>query len=214
MDVHSVVKEIKQSFRLLMNGVTADSMRKKGMNYQLNWGVSMGDLRQMSYNYPQNLEVATALWNENVRECRLIATMLIPLEELTSDIVDEWIKRIETQELAETFSFNVLQHADFAYNYSLNLLLKDSILLQMCGFHTLSRLFIKNVMPTQSDVNIIIDKANTCLQQSESLGLMKSANACLQRLYALLRDNITDKSWVKVDNQTVEDVIKKLEEMF
>lgn len=33
-----IVKEIKQSFRLLMNGVTAQSMRDKGMDYHINWG--------------------------------------------------------------------------------------------------------------------------------------------------------------------------------
>ena len=36
--VEATVRTIKQSFRLLMNGVTAQSMRDKGVQYKLNWG--------------------------------------------------------------------------------------------------------------------------------------------------------------------------------
>lgn len=46
-----IVKEIKQSFRLLMNGVTAQSMRDKGMDYHINWGASLPHLREMAAEY-------------------------------------------------------------------------------------------------------------------------------------------------------------------
>ena len=42
------LKEIKQSFRLYMNGVTAQSLRDKGVNYHLNWGVSLQHLQEMA----------------------------------------------------------------------------------------------------------------------------------------------------------------------
>ena len=37
-EIQERVKEIKQSFRLLMDGNTAQSMRDKGVEYRLNWG--------------------------------------------------------------------------------------------------------------------------------------------------------------------------------
>ena len=39
------IKEIKQSFRLMMNGVTAQSMRDKGSDYHVNWGAPLPTLR-------------------------------------------------------------------------------------------------------------------------------------------------------------------------
>ena len=36
--IHEKLKEIKQSFRLLMNGVASHSMRQKGVTYKINWG--------------------------------------------------------------------------------------------------------------------------------------------------------------------------------
>ena len=38
MDIQAQVKEIKQSFRQMMDGAVAQSMRKKGVDYKLNWG--------------------------------------------------------------------------------------------------------------------------------------------------------------------------------
>ena len=47
-DVNETVKEIKRSFRLLMNGVASQSMRQKGVEYKINWGVSLPDLQKMA----------------------------------------------------------------------------------------------------------------------------------------------------------------------
>ena len=39
MDIQIQVKEIKQSFRQMMDGAVAQSMRNKGVDYKLNWGL-------------------------------------------------------------------------------------------------------------------------------------------------------------------------------
>ena len=56
------VKEIKQSFRQLMNGVTAKSMREKGMDYHLSWGASIPDLQKMAAEYGKDYSLAIELW--------------------------------------------------------------------------------------------------------------------------------------------------------
>lgn len=43
-DINETVKEIKRSFRLLMNGVASQSMREKGASYFVNWGCSLGKI--------------------------------------------------------------------------------------------------------------------------------------------------------------------------
>ena len=44
--VFETVKEIKQSFRLMMDGAVAQSMRDKGLNYHLNWGATIPRLQE------------------------------------------------------------------------------------------------------------------------------------------------------------------------
>ena len=65
METSEQVKQIKRSFRLFMNGVTAASMRSKGLNYKINWGVQLPDLKRMAAQYGHNAELASALWAEN-----------------------------------------------------------------------------------------------------------------------------------------------------
>ena len=48
MTTDEQVKEIKQSFRQMMDGAIAKSMRDKGMNYHLNWGATLPRLHDMA----------------------------------------------------------------------------------------------------------------------------------------------------------------------
>ena len=44
-DINLLIKEIKQSFRQMMDGTIAQSMRDKGVNYHLNWGATIPRLK-------------------------------------------------------------------------------------------------------------------------------------------------------------------------
>ena len=56
MNTAEALREIKQSFRLYMNGPAAQSMRQKGLNYKLIWGVSLTDLKEIAKEYAPNAE--------------------------------------------------------------------------------------------------------------------------------------------------------------
>lgn len=67
-----IVKEIKRSFRLLMNGVTAQSMRDKGMNYHINWGHPY----PICVKWPLNTSRITYWhWNYGKRMCANVKSL-------------------------------------------------------------------------------------------------------------------------------------------
>ena len=76
--IHEKLKEIKQSFRLLMNGVASHSMREKGLSYKINWGVPIPDLQKMAVEYGKDYDLAIELWKEDIRECQVLATVIMP----------------------------------------------------------------------------------------------------------------------------------------
>ena len=67
MDVNNQVKEIKQSFRQMMDGMVSKSMRDKGVTYKLNWGATIPRLKEMADGLGKNYDLAIALWKENIR---------------------------------------------------------------------------------------------------------------------------------------------------
>ena len=182
--VEDKVKEIKQSFRLMMDGAVSKSMRDKGVDYKLNWGATLPRLKAMADEFGKNYDLAIALWKENVRECKILATMMMPPEQMLPEVTDIWMEQITTQELAEQAAFNLFQYLPFAPEKAYTWMASDKELYQLCGFHILSRLFMDKREPNERGINEFIDQALAALQ-GPSLPVRKSAMAAMQRFAEL-----------------------------
>lgn len=113
-NIQEQVKEIKQSFRLLMDGQTAQSMREKGVEYKLNWGAAIPMLQEKAREIGKDYDLAIELWKADVRECKILATMVMPAEQMLPEIVDIWMEQTISQEIAEQAAFNLYQYLPFA----------------------------------------------------------------------------------------------------
>ena len=116
-EIQEVVKEIKQSFRLMMDGAVAKSMRDKGLSYKLNWGVTLPRLRLKADELKTTVDdydLAIALWKEDVRECKILATMIMPPDKVLPEVIDIWMEQITSQEIAEQAVFNLFQYLPYA----------------------------------------------------------------------------------------------------
>lgn len=168
------IKEIKQSFRLMMDGSIAQSMRDKGVDYHLNWGATLPRLRQKADEIGKNYDLAIALWKENVRECKILATMIMPADEILPEVVDIWMEQTETVEIAEQAAMNLYQYLPYAPEKAYQWIASERELYQLCGFHVLSRLFIIGQEPNERGINEFLDQAHVALQ-SESIIVRKAA---------------------------------------
>ena len=91
METQEKIREIKKQFRLFMNGVVSQSMREKGLDYKLNFGIELPRLKEIAAKFEQNHEVAQALWKENIRECKILAGLLQPIDTFYPEIADIWV---------------------------------------------------------------------------------------------------------------------------
>ena len=173
MDINDIVKEIKQSFRQMMDGAVAQSMRDKGLNYHLNWGATLPRLKAKAEELKANsqepkansqYDLAIALWKENVRECKILATMLMPPEKMLPEVCDIWMEQIPSQEIAEQAAFNLWQYLPYAPDKAYQWIASDKEYYQLCGFHVLSRLFMNGQEPNERGINEYMDQALAALQ--------------------------------------------------
>ena len=184
MDVNSQVKQIKQSFRQMMDGAVAKSMREKGLDYKLNWGATLPRLREMADEIGQNYDLAIALWKEDVRECKILATMIMPANQMLPEVADIWMEQITTQELVEQAAFNLFQYLTYAPEKAYTWMASEKELYQLCGFHILSRLFMDKREPNERGINEFIDQALAALL-GESVPVKKAAMSAVQRFAEL-----------------------------
>lgn len=180
MSLEEKLKTIKRSFRPLMNGIAASSMRQKGTHYHLNWGVSQMDLQRIAADYGKDKELATVLWQEDIRECKILATLIMPPEEMNIEQAREWLSQIPTQEMAEWAAFHLFQHIDGIAPLALHAIISTSVTERICGYHILSRLFLKGKELDEASDKAFRECVETSLTHGE-MGERHAAANCLAR---------------------------------
>jgi len=178
------VKKIKQSFRQMMDGAVAKSMRDKGVGYKLNWGATLPRLQEMAATLGKDYELAIALWKEDVRECKILATLVMPPDSMLAGVCDIWMEQMPTQEIAEQAAFNLWQHLPYAPQKAYEWMASDKELYQLCGFHVMSRIFMRRQEPNERGISEYLDQALAALQGT-SLPVRKAALQSLQRFAEL-----------------------------
>ena len=162
-DTQDRLKQIKGRFRLMMNGVASQSMRDKGLGYKINWGIGLPALKEMAAEYGKDYELAIELWKEDIRECKILATLIMPAAEMSAELVDIWVNQLPNQEMAEMAAFNLFRHLDGAKRYALGWLVSENELKLICGYNVLSRLFASGEEFDEREINEFIDQAQTAV---------------------------------------------------
>lgn len=182
-DIQETLKQIKRSFHTRMNGVASQSMRQKGLDYKVNWGVALPHLREMAAEYQPSYSLAVELWKENIRECKILATMLMPPAEMPEQLVELWMEQTKSQEIAEMAVFNLYQHLDYAPQMAFRWIASDDSIRQLSGYQLLACLFGKGLIPDTRGVNEYIDQVKVTLAGNDtavSHAAMNSVNRFCQ----------------------------------
>ncbi len=133
-------REILALIRLRKNGETSAQMKKMGLEYKLNWGVSLMHLKEIAARYEPNHLLALKLWNKKWREAMILASLLDVPDEVTEEQMDYWTKSLENTELAEMLSANLWVKTKFAYAKSLEWIVGKKYLVHYTGLHLMGRL--------------------------------------------------------------------------
>lgn len=173
-----LLKQIKQSFRLLMNGETARSMREKGLDYHLNWGASLPHLQEMAQEYDKDYDLAIALWKEDIRECKILASMLMPPEKMERELADIWMEQTHSQEIAELTTKYLYQFLDDAPEIAYEWIATEEPLKQLSGYHILSFIFKSGKEPNERGINELIDQVQVVMEEG-NLGVKHAAMNCM-----------------------------------
>lgn len=179
-ETHQKLMKIKRSFRLLMSGPTSQSMTQKGLGYKINWGVPFIELKKMALEYGKDYELAIELWKEDIRECKILATLIMPAEKMLPEITDIWMEQVKSQEMAEMLAFNLLQHVDYAPAIAYDWIATDKTLYEIAGFQLLARLFANGQEANERGINEFLDQAAVALQ-GDNMGIKHAAANCVLR---------------------------------
>ena len=97
MNLKEVEINIKKELRASMNGILSARMREAGMPFKLIFGVELPRLQNIACEFPIDTELANHLWQQNIRETRLLAIMLMPAESFTGERSEEHTSELQSR---------------------------------------------------------------------------------------------------------------------
>lgn len=156
-DLQHMVVGIKKDLRAYMNGVASAHMRRSE-DYRVNWGVEMPRLATMAAETGRNRALAQMLWNESVRECKILACMVMPVEEFPEELCDLWAESIRTEEIATVFCLHLAQHLPYAGAKAFEWMADERTMLQVCGFAIMCHLMRRREL-SENAVEEFLDQA-------------------------------------------------------
>lgn len=194
-----IIQNLKQDLHSQMNGAASAIMREAGLraDYRTNFGVELPRLRTMADEIiaqsfsPQGdsdsdkililqAKLAGQLWKESVRECRIIALMIMPSQLMDSDLVEVWAEQIHTVELAQLAAFLLFSRVPSISSNSFQWIASNNVLTQILGYYTLIHL-LRNHQLSHRSLLELHDQANSALH-SDDIQLSMAASRLLSHL--------------------------------
>lgn len=127
--VMNIIALIKQR----MNGAVVESMRESGIIHKVNYGVTIPELQQIAQPFKGDHDLAIHLFEQDIRECKIIASMIDDPEKVTGEQIDTWSEEFNNHEIIEQVCNNLLWKSDFALPRSYEWCLDDDELLKKAG---------------------------------------------------------------------------------
>ena len=152
------LRDIKRSLRGMMNGITSRSMRDKGLGYKVNFGVELPRLLEFAATLPHDYALAARLWKEDIRECRLLAAMLMPAETYTAELADLWVEQMRYNEEAECTVMYLFARLSCASAKAFEWVAREEKMFRLCGWLLMGRLLAGGAVPSERDEEELLDQ--------------------------------------------------------
>lgn len=171
-----------------MNGMVSQSMREKGMEYKLNFGIEYPRIKEIAAGYEPDHELAQALWKDNIRECKILAGLLQPADTFYPEIADIWIEGMDYPELAEYTVMNLFQRLPYASEVVFRWMADEREMFQLCGFLLMARLLMKGERLNERAEAEFLDQACTAVE-GDCGPVQKAASVALRKYAHQSREN-------------------------
>ncbi len=178
-EIDRKISQIKKKIYLLMNGELSSSMKKSGLIYPKNYGVNIIKIREIAQDIEKDHDLAQRLWQLDIRETMILASLLQPVDTFTQEIAAKWLERVHNIELAEQLSINLLRHLDYAPELSISYIQSSNIQTKILGFTLASWLYESF---TDEAIQAIIDEVLELDYQQENTLLYNKIALCLAKL--------------------------------
>lgn len=108
-------KDILRKLKDLANPKAVEGMAKFGITSKKIYGVSIPNLRKIAKEIGTNHQLALKLWDEGIRETRILASMIDDPALITEEQMEKWVKDFDSWEVCDQCCMNLFWQTPFAF---------------------------------------------------------------------------------------------------
>jgi len=125
--------KIKSIVMHMANGEVADNLRRAGITYKVIFGVTVPELKEIALPYKGDHDLALELYGEDVREFKILASVIADPQRLTGEQIDTWASDFTNPEIVEQVCGNLFWKSEYALSRSIEWCLSTDELMRKAG---------------------------------------------------------------------------------
>jgi len=138
------VEEIISYLRKKGNPKDVEGMAKYGISAKYVFGVRMPILRDLAKKIGKNHELALKLWNTEIREARILATLIAEPEKTSEEQMEQWVLDFDSWEICDQCCANLFIHTPFAYEKALEWSKREEEFVKRAGFSLMAYIAMRD----------------------------------------------------------------------
>ena len=140
MQYDDIIKELES----LSNPDAINGMARFGITPKRTYGVSIPVLRNMAKNIGKDRNIAQKLWESDIRETRILASMIEDPNLVTEEQMENWVKEFDYWEICDQCCMNLFEKTEFAYQKCYEWSEREEEYVKRAGFVLMARLAVSD----------------------------------------------------------------------
>jgi len=175
--IDAEIRDIRRKIRLSMNGIISEQMKESGIIYKTNFGVSIPRLKEIAKLYAPNHDLAQRLWDIEIRETKILSTMLQPIDTFTPKMAQQRVESFDQIEIVEQNCMNLFNKLLYSNVLCIEWVQNEKSWIQITGFMLAARIVEKL---SENDIESIVEMGIKA-SKIENFHLYKAVALCLSR---------------------------------
>ena len=134
--------DILERLKSLSDAKAVEGMAKYGITPEKAYGVSIPELRRIARKVGKDHGLAQRLWESDIRETQILASMIDEPETVTEDQMGSWVKEFDYWEICDQCCMNLFEKTKFAYRKAAEWSSNDREFIKRAGFVLMARLAV------------------------------------------------------------------------
>jgi 3-methyladenine DNA glycosylase AlkD len=130
MNSSQIIKELKS----LANPKNVEGMARFGINPQKALGVNVPVLRKMAKEIGKNHGLALQLWDSNLHEVRILATMIDEPDKVSEKQMEEWVEEFNSWDLCDQCCMNLFDKTSLTWEKAIEWVSREREFTRRAGF--------------------------------------------------------------------------------